>query len=275
MEHLKDILEDLYHTPYLKNYIKNDPIEFPHLFQEAKDIEVAGFIASAFAFGRVDLFKKTVHEIISISGNNIYEFIVNFDLPRDGKYFKGLYYRMCREDDIIAFIFILSKILSQYGTLGNLFYSLYNTQPDIRATIIHFIKVLRSIDVTPVYGQKDYPRGLLHLLPSPVKGGACKRVNMFLRWMIRPDDGIDFGLWDHISPSVLVIPVDTHIAKISKAIGLTKRRTISWKMAEEITEGFRRFSPHDPLKYDFALCHLGINGLWKEVLFNGKKLCRA
>jgi len=270
VEHLKNILEDLYHVPHLKKYIKNDPVEFPHLFEKDEDIEIAGFIAAAFAFGRVELFKKTVRKILSVTGHNIYEFVIDFKLSRERKYFRNIYYRMCREEDIVAFIYILSNILRNYGTLRNLFYRVYE-EGNMRSTIIRFINTLRSVDVSPVYGHKQYPQGLLHLLPSPEKGGACKRINMFLRWMVRPDDGIDFGLWKEIPPSALIIPVDTHIARIGKAIGLTGRKTVSWKMAEEITEGLKKFSPHDPLKYDFALCHLGINGQWKEVLLNGRK----
>ena len=92
---------------------------------------------------------------------------------------------------------------------------------------------------------------------------------MYLRWMVRPDDGIDFGLWDKVPCSALIIPIDTHIARICKDLNMTSRKSTSWKMAEEITEGFKLLAPDDPLKYDFALCHLGISGKWKEVLLNG------
>jgi uncharacterized protein (TIGR02757 family) len=125
-----------------------------------------------------------------------------------------------------------------------------------------FLEYIYEIDTSPVYGTDIKPNGLKQLLPSPRKGSACKRMNLFLRWMVRSED-IDFGIWDNIPPNKLVIPLDTHIARISKCLGLTRRASADWKMAEEITGALREFDPEDPLKYDFALCHHGISGLCK------------
>lgn len=264
----KEVFDKLYNIHILKTCIKNDPIEFPHQYQEPEEIEIAGFIASSLAFGRIELFKPVIRKVLSFSDGSLYDYIANFDPHADARYFDGLYYRMCKGRDVACLIFILREVIRKYGTIKNLFYYCYDGQDNIRDGLQRFVDTLRGVDPTPVYGRRVYPRGLLQLLPSPANGGACKRLNMYLRWMVRPDDGIDFGLWDKVPPSVLIIPLDTHIIRICKSLNMTRRKSADWKMAEEITAGFKRIAPEDPLKYDFALCHLGISGKYKEVMIN-------
>ncbi|MDD5434356.1 MAG: TIGR02757 family protein [Nitrospira sp.] len=265
---MKEAFEKLYDIPVLKSRIKNDPVEFPHLYQDTEDIEIAGLIASALAFGRIDLFKPVIRKILSFSNGKLYDYIVNFNPYTDAGRFDEMYYRMCKGRDIACLIFILREVIRKYGSLRNLFYSCYNGSNSIKVALQRFTDTLRDIDTTPVYGSNIRPRGLLQLIPSPGNGGPCKRLNMYLRWMIRPDDGIDFGLWNKIPASVLIIPVDVHIARICRRMNMTGRKSANWAMAEEITDKFRLISPGDPVKYDFAICHLGITGKWKEVLFN-------
>jgi len=133
---------------------------------------------------------------------------------------------------------------------------------DIGHALTGFVKHFLSIDTSPVYGRNIRPSGLKQLFPSPENGSACKRMNLFLRWMVRTKD-IDLGVWNKIHPSKLIIPLDTHIARISRCLGLTKRKAPDWKTAKEITESLKKLDPDDPLKYDFALCHQGISGLCK------------
>lgn len=266
---MKEVFEKIYDIPVLKARIKDDPVEFPHLYQDSRDIELAGFIASSLAFGRIDLFKPVTRKILSFSNGNLYDYVINFNPAIDAKRFDDLYYRMCKGRDIACLIFMLSKVVRKYENLKNMFYSCYDDAANIKEALQKFTDTMRDIDTTPVYGKRIYPRGLLQLVPSPRNGGPCKRLNMYLRWMVRPDDGVDFGLWDKIPPSALVIPVDTHIARICKGMSMTGRKSANWAMAEEITDKFKLLSPEDPLKYDFALCHLGITGKWKEVLLNG------
>ena len=317
---MKEVFETLYDLPVLKTRIKNDPVEFPHLYQDSRDIELAGFIASALAFGRIDLFKPVIRKILSFSeetvmseaftkddenviptqvgiqsnglvldsrfhGNDglrsrttdtvtgssdgrLYDYIMNFNPDSDAQRFDDMYYRMCKGKDIACLILMLREAVRKYGNLKNMFYSCYEDAANMKEALQRFTDTLRDIDTTPVYGRDIHPRGLLQLIPSPKNGGPCKRLNMFLRWMIRPDDGIDFGLWNKIPASVLIIPVDVHIARICSRMNMTSRKSANWAMAEEITDKFRLISPEDPLKYDFAICHLGITGKWKEVLFN-------
>lgn len=282
---MKEVFEKIYDIPVLKARIKDDPVEFPHLYQDSRDIELAGFIASSLAFGRIDLFKPVIRKILSFSKDenkhpspypspargegSLYDYVMNFEPDSDSKPFDAIYYRMCKGRDIACLMYMLSEIIRKYGTVGNLFYSCYDDSANIKEALQKFTDTMRDIDTTPVYGKRIYPRGLLQLLPSPRNGGPCKRLNMYLRWMIRPNDGVDFGLWDKIPPSALVIPVDTHIARICKGMSMTGRKSANWAMAEEITDKFKLLSPEDPLKYDFALCHLGITGKWKEILLNG------
>jgi len=258
LDSLGEALEELAMRD-LRRFIKNDPIEFPHLYQDPRDIEVAGFIASSLAFGRVELFKSVTRRILSLSSGSPYEFVINFDPETDVRFLDGIYYRMCRQRDIACMIYLIGEALRRHGTMGELFWIFYSGKKDIKEGLTGLIDFFRSIDTTPVYGNNLWPRGLLQLFPSPRSSGPCKRLNMYLRWMVRPADGIDFGLWDRIRPSTLVMPVDTHIACLSRNLALTKRKNPSWRMAEEITANLRLIDPDDPVKYDFPLCHLGIS----------------
>ena len=265
MLQLKKTLERFYRDFDFKERIKHDPIEIPRRYSDPADIEVAAFISSCFAYGKVDLFKPVIENILKPGGIHPSEFISNFSLKKDVKYLKGISYRFNREKDIHCLIFILSKALKEHGTLKDLFYGNYKPgDDDIKDALAGFMDFLSGIDTSPVYGRNITPPGLKQLLPSPKTGSACKRINLFLRWLVRDKD-IDFGIWDRIAPAKLIIPLDTHIARISRCLGLTDRKSSDWKMAKEISESLKKLDPDDPLKYDFALCHQGISGLCKGL----------
>jgi len=265
MLQLKKTLERFYRDFDFKERIKHDPIEIPRRYSNPADIEVAAFISSCFAYGKVDLFKPVIENILKPGGIHPSEFISNFSLKKDVKYLKGISYRFNREKDIHCLIFILSKALKEHGTLKGLFYGNYKPgDDDIKDALAGFMDFLSGIDTSPVYGRNITPPGLKQLLPSPKTGSACKRINLFLRWLVRDKD-IDFGIWDRIAPAKLIIPLDTHIARISRCLGLTDRKSSDWKMAKEISESLKKLDPDDPLKYDFALCHQGISGLCKGL----------
>jgi uncharacterized protein (TIGR02757 family) len=264
---LKTILNRLYSNFDFKERLKHDPIEFPHRYSRPEDIEIAGFIASSFAYGKVGLFKPVIEKILKPGGKCPAEFVSNFNLKKDKKYLNDIRYRFSKEDDIVCFIYLLHNVIKTWGSLKSLFYHYYTPEhEDIKEALTGFVSYFLDQDTSKVYGENIKPRGLSHLLPSPKKGSACKRLNLFLRWMVRTKD-IDLGVWDNIPPSKLIIPLDTHIAKISKCLGLTKKTASDWKTAKEITERLRKFAPEDPLKYDFALCHKGISGLCKGRKF--------
>ncbi|MGB9736601.1 MAG: TIGR02757 family protein [bacterium] len=258
---LKETLDSFYRQYDIKQHIAYDPVEFPHRYRRAEDIEISGFIASALAYGRVKLFKPVINKILSKMGNEPYKFVLNF-VPESGIHeFKGIKYRMNTTKDIVAFIYLLSMFLKRYGTPGEFFkHNFDKNEPNIINTLSRFVKAFYTQDTRPVYGTSILPFGLLQMLPSPDKGSPCKRSNMFLRWMVRQKDDVDFGLWTFIPANKLIIPLDTHIARISRHLGLTNRKTTDLKTAIEITDNLKQFDPDDPVKYDFALCHLGISG---------------
>lgn len=256
---LKEILDHFYEDYDFDKRLSHDPIQFPHRYSDSRDVEVVAFISSSLAYGKVDLFMPVIDSILKRMGKYPYEFIVSFDLKKRGV-FNGIGYRFSSSDDILCLMYILRGVLRRYGSLENLF-KLYHKEdePNIFTGLQGMIERMLSIDTSPVYGSNLRPQGLMHFFPSPQKGSACKRMNLFLRWVVRDRD-IDLGIWKGIPKDKLIIPLDTHIARISRCIGLTNRRSKDWKTAVEITESLKRFDPEDPLKYDFALCHHGISG---------------
>lgn len=263
MYSLKKTLDKFYREYNFKERLKHDPVEFPHRYSGAEDMEVAGFIASAFSYGRVELFKPVIEQILKPGGKRPSIFIKNFSLKKDSTYFKGINYRFNKSQDVICFIYLTSEILKQWGSIKNLITNFYRRDHvNIRFALEGCMEYILHLNTSPVYGRNLKPYGLTQLLPSPKKGSACKRINLFLRWMIRDKD-IDLGVWNSIPPSKLIIPLDTHIARIARCLVLTKRTSTDWKTAEEITESLKKFDPVDPVKYDFALCHHGISGLCK------------
>ncbi|NOZ68587.1 MAG: TIGR02757 family protein [Deferribacteres bacterium] len=262
---LKETLDKLYREYNFSDRLVYDPIDFPHRYSEPADVEVAGFIASCFAYGKVGLFKPVIEKILRPGGRHPAQFFLNFTL-KDARYLKDVSYRFNSERDVVCLAYMLGRILRKRGSLKNVFYRFYNPEDeDVGTALRGFVDSFLGISVSPVYGKNIIPSGLAQLLPSPRRGSACKRMNLFLRWMVRTKD-IDFGIWNRISPSKLIIPLDTHIARISRCLGLTRRKAADWKAAKEITESLKRLDPQDPLKYDFALCHLGIAGLYKGMI---------
>lgn len=237
----------------------HDPIEFPRRYKDGNDIETVAFISALFAYGRVVLFKSFLERVFGVMGESPYSFITHFKKKTDGKYFKGFKYRFNDAHDLIELILLLKHMLIKRSTIGSLFTELHKKNGSIRSTLIDFIDVLHQTEDSKALDR----RGFRHLLPSPVHGSPCKRLNMFLRWMVRDSD-IDFGLWKEIPKNKLIIPLDTHIARIGRCLGLTERRSADWKTAEEITESLKMYDRADPLKYDFVLCHQGISGLCRE-----------
>lgn len=270
MSSLKETLDKLYNDFDFEERVKHDPIEFPHSYSDPADIEVVGFIAASFAYGKVGHFKPVIKRILLPGKKHPSRFLKKNSINKLRESFKGISYRFNRERDVLAFLYILSEILKKYHSLKDLFYFHDKGGDDLKSALTGFVNDYFNVDTTPVYGRNLKPQGLLQLLPSPEKGSACKRANLFLRWMVRRRD-IDFGIWDKVEPSRLIIPLDTHIAKISRCLGLTGRNASDWRTAREITDSLKKFDPDDPLRYDFALCHQGISGKCKGREY--KKIC--
>ncbi len=269
VDYLKSKLDDLYNGYDFKERLSFDPIFFLHQYEEVENIEVVGFVASSFAYGKVKLFLPVIGEILKRMGSNPYDFVINFNIKKEAKLFSTARYRFNDTNDILAFLFFLQKILRKYSRLENLFKKNYsNGDPNIKQALLGFIQAFREqIDLGFAQIQSFYKsekrKGFLFFYPSLEKGSPCKRLNLFLRWMIRDRD-IDLGIWKGIPKNKLIIPLDTHIARISRCLNFTNRRSLDWKTAEEITESLKLFDSEDPLKYDFVLCHYGMVKLCSE-----------
>jgi len=244
-----------YHYRYFdRSKISPDPLEFPRRFNDYYDIESSAFISSIFAYGNIKQIMNTLEKLHSIMGNKPFDFIINFDYEKKKKLFDAVRHRFYAPDDIARLFCALKKIYSSYGSLKYLFLLYYfEKEGNMKNSISFFSQNILNICV----GKEETSHGLKFMFPDPSGGSACKRMNLFLRWMVRKDE-IDFGLWEEIPASKLVIPVDTHIAQICKKLKLTKSSAVSWKMAEEITGNLKKFDHKDPVKYDFALCHIGM-----------------
>ncbi len=254
---LKERLEKLYRH-YHTGFIYSDPVELVHRFSRRKDIEVAGLIASSLAYGRVESIKRAVERIMHIMDWKPHRFVMEFS-PKDKGLFKDFTYRFNDGRDIAVLLYFIRQMLEECGSIEGFFLRGYSPDRPIRDALESFSKAVLSLDAGGIYGGRGLPRsaGVRFFFPLPSTGSACKRLNLYLRWMVRKE-GPDFGIWKGISPATLVIPLDTHMARISRLIGLTTLKSTGWRMAEEITETLRLLCPEDPVKYDFAITRLGI-----------------
>ena len=240
--------------------VPHDPIEFPLRYQERDDVEVTALFATSLAYGRVDLFKPKLADLFDHMGEHPGAFIRGLRLPRDIAVFDGFVYRFNVGSDLATLALFASRLMRRHGSIGSAFAFHYRKSRDLRGTLSTLARDLRSVDRRSIERRLGRVRGLDHLFPDPARGGACKRQMLLLRWLVRGPDGLDFGLWGDVPPSALVIPLDTHIARVSRRLGLTRRRTLGWRTAEEITSSLRLLDAQDPIKYDFALCHFGMSG---------------
>jgi uncharacterized protein (TIGR02757 family) len=251
---------DYHYKAFDKSQISPDPLQFLHLFSDPKDIEVMGFIASVFAYGNIKQIINTLSKIVAASENNPYLFVKNFNSKVDSEKLKGIKHRFYSEKDIIDLFSILNLTYKKFGLLRNLFLKFYNVNEiNLKNSISNFSNHFLGLEQKS-NKIKNLSLGFKFMFPLPELGSACKRMNLFLRWMVRKDD-LDFGLWSEIPTNKLIIPVDIHVARICKQLKLTKRKNVSWKMAEEITANLKKFDRVDPVKYDFAICHIGMRKL--------------
>jgi len=232
--------------------VANDPLGLIGRYRRRADIEVAALAASALAYGQVDQIIKNVGVLLDRMGPSPEQTALQLGRKPDRNFFKGFNYRFTGPEDIGGLVTAVGRALSKYGSLESLFLENYSRSRPIKGALAHFVAALRRL--APSWGGA---RGAKHLLPSPEGSSACKRLNLYLRWMVRREKP-DLGLWRKVAQSDLVIPVDLHILRISRCIGLTRLKTATWKTAEQITRALALFCPRDPVRYDFALAHLGM-----------------
>ncbi|MBW1880446.1 MAG: TIGR02757 family protein, partial [Deltaproteobacteria bacterium] len=253
--------------------LRADPVSLAHRYPDPRDAEIAGLLAALMAYGRVTLFRPVVEAVLTIveEQGGPRAFAEGFEPARDGAPLRPLVYRWNRGVDLVLLFSTARQVIARHGGLEPLFAGWHPGDGDVSRVLAGAIAALRAIavEVAPACGVParafgDLPRGFRTFLPSPTGGSACKRWNMFLRWMVRPPtEGIDLGLWDSLPPSALVVPLDTHVLRIARLVGLTRRRDGSWRTAAEITANLRLLDPDDPVRFDFALAHLGISGACK------------
>lgn len=254
---MKELLDSAYEQ-YNTSYLSMDPLELVRRYQDPMDQEVAAFLAAAMALGQYRLIRNALDHLLSLMGRSPYQFVLKYHADLDSELFGSFVYRFYRGDDIQLLIHWMQKIYVKWGSLENLFLQGFH-QDDVHIgpALSAFVRFILSQEI-PSFFEGLLPRGkgIRHFLSSPEDGSACKRLNLFLRWVVRHDT-LDLGIWRRVPPSMLIIPVDTHISRISRQLGLTKRKTADWVMAEEITKSLRMLNPSDPVRYDFALCTIG------------------
>jgi len=253
--HLRSQLDKLLLRFSDEIYVTNDPLGEVKKFKTAADREVASFVASGFAFGNIKSIMAHLRKIWKIIGSEPAEFAkAHFHNWRSNP-FENIKYRWITPGATSALFHVLGEMLRSYGSLERFFAS--SGQGEMRGKLQSFCE--RAVSLSPEKLDKPDSRGLKYFFSPPGSGSACKRLNLFLRWVVRKDSP-DLGLWSEPAPSELVIPLDVHVARAATALGLTRRKSKRWKTAQEITESLLVIDPQDPLKYDFALHKIGVAG---------------
>ena len=256
---LKDALDRLYASFNYPDSAR-DPIQIVCRYPKLADREVVAFLAAGLAFGRVASVMASIESVCAAIGAAPATFVRDFDPSRDGTELRTLVHRWTRGDDLVALIWTLRQLIERDGSLERSFADgLDPSAPDVEQALEAFAQRARAVDLRHAYGRRPRRPGSHYFFSRPSTGSACKRLNLFLRWMVRRD-AIDPGGWTSVPSRQLVVPLDTHTIRVGKCLRLTKRASPGWKMASEITAALRAFDPDDPVRYDFALCHLSMMG---------------
>ncbi|WKN32802.1 TIGR02757 family protein [Porifericola rhodea] len=236
-------------------FIEDDPISIPHAYQQKQDIEISGLIAAVLAWGQRKTIISKCKEFFAYMDNAPYDFVLHHQ-EQDLKAFLAFKHRTFNATDALYFISFLRHYYQQYESLEDAFI-MYMKQDDkdIENGLVGFREQFFSLP--------DYPERTRKHIATPARNSACKRLNMYLRWMVRKDDkGVDFGLWNRIKPSQLICPCDLHVDRVARRLGLISRKQTDWHTALELTNNLRLLDAEDPVRYDFALFGLGIEERW-------------
>lgn len=265
---LKDLLEQVLADFPPAARTNEDPVQFPRrYFEQGRsviEIEAVALFAAMLAYGSAAQFIKKIKQTLDQCNWNFLALITG----KDAATFPWPGYRLSTAKEIGIFAQAIGNLISKHQSIKKVFIKGYQPESDIRSGLSQLQQAL-CLEVKLLVN--EIPRGVRHLLPDPAAGGCAKRWHMFLRWLVRPDDGVDMNLWNEIPSAKLLIPLDRHISRISRNLNLTSRATDDWKTAEEISARLREMSPDDPIRYDFSLCHLGIAG--KCTHGKDQKLC--
>jgi uncharacterized protein (TIGR02757 family) len=267
---LKEFLEDAHERFHRPEFLSTDPLVVAHRYRRREDREVTALIAAAFASGNIKAILKVLDQLLAVMGPRPAEWLAAQDPRTLEQQFAGIYHRWVQTPDIAVFLAVLGEALRTHGDLASLWKSVDDpAEPNTFPALGRFVEQIMALPV-PIKRRERLARcadGTARLLapmdeillPSPRRGSACKRMHLFLRWMARPADGIDLGLWSgFLSRERLVMPVDVHVLRIAQQLRLTDRRTPDRRAAEEITAALKSICPEDPTRYDFSLVRVGI-----------------
>jgi uncharacterized protein (TIGR02757 family) len=262
---IKSLL-DLAYTDFHSTYHREkDPVSLVHRFSDPRDQEVAAFLAALLSYGNVQTILGSVRHLFRIVGEGPFQNLLSWETKGDApaKGLNSFRHRFTTGEDLEVILHWLSSALGSHGSLESFFcdtpYPLSSPVRDLLSDFVHRFSA-QSLPIGLDEKRQRRRQSLKYLLSDPERGSACKRLNMFLRWVVRPKDGIDLGLWKMLSPAQLVLPVDTHLLRTLRALRWTRSKQATWKVTEEATRRLRQYSPEDPVRYDFALCHLSMSG---------------
>jgi uncharacterized protein (TIGR02757 family) len=254
---LKPALERLYRRFNRRENVERDPLGFLYRYGDPRDREAAGFIASSLSFGNAGQIVRSISCVLEPMGPAPFRYLTRTRPASIVRNCTGFKHRWVTGENVAAMLEGLGSVLRRYGSLEACFkQGLHEDEEDIIPALSRFVDEISSRS----------PEGLQYLLPSPCRKSACKRLNLFLRWMVRSDE-VDPGVWSGIPASKLIVPLDTHLFRLGKAMGLTERNQADIRSAREITDGFRAVTPDDPVRYDFSLASLGMRGGDDEKAF--------
>lgn len=250
-------LDLLYHD-YNREDSATDPIQRVRPFEDPADREIAGFCAGALAFGRVASVLQSIDALFAVMGPHPAAFVRRFDPGQASPAMRAIVHRWIRGEDLAALVWILRQMLERSGSIEGFFLEGYDpAHEDIRPALDSFSTRALALDVRRAYGRQPRRAGVCYFFPRPSAGSACKRLNLFLRWMVRRDE-VDLGVWRRVPASKLIVPLDTHVIRLGRCLRLTRYVSPGWRMAADITASLRRLDPEDPVRFDFSLCHVGM-----------------
>lgn len=235
-----------------------DPIQIVRRYERPDDREVIAFLAASLAFGRVSSVLQSIERVVALMGDTPAEYVRRFDPRRETRAYADIVHRWTRGPDLVALVWVMRQMIDRSGSIEGFFLDgAERSAEDVGTALDQFSTRALALDVRAVYGRRIPRPGVAYFFPRPSAGSACKRLNLFLRWMVRRD-ALDLGVWTQVPASQLVVPLDTHVIRVGRCLGLTRYTSPGWPMARDITASLRALDPDDPVKYDFALCHLGM-----------------
>ena len=249
---------DALYRDYNREESASDPVHRVRPFSDPRDREVAGFCAAALAFGRVASVLNTIDTLFAILGPRPAEYVRRFDPAGSHPELRAMVHRWTRGVDIAALLWLLRQMLERSGSIEAFFLEGDSeAAPDVGAALDSFSTRALALDIRRTYGRVPKRPGVCYFFPRPSAGSACKRLNLFLRWMVRRD-AVDLGVWTRLSPARLVVPLDTHVIRLGRCLRLTQYVSPGWRMASDITHSLRDLDATDPVRFDYSICHVGM-----------------